>query len=380
MTTPSKSHAATKSSDELKDFLEGVCTSDPFKVERDYGQGYVKLRSTEAEKRQAAQDIKCVEDIVIELLRNSRDAGARMIFLATAKEGEGRSLTIIDDGQGIPADMWERIFEPRVTSKLETAHMDKWGMHGRGMALYSTKVNVDAAQVVASEMGFGSSLRISTGPSLPEKTDQSTFPHFEEANGVMVMRGPKNIIRTCCEFALEHRHELTVHMGSPAQIVAALYRYGLATIPAYARAFAGDEQFPLTRILGLAHSPDDLKERAAHLGLDISLRTARRIMDGQSEEAEDLTESMARASFKKARRTAKPTQKGRGKRPSSRPRLQDHERAAFLQSIMDAYEPIADAYYLNARVSPSMQVESDRIVIEIPLTSCEDDDKGASGL
>ena len=51
---------------------------------------------------------------------------------------------MIDDGDGHPRRaMHERVFEPRVTSKLDTMHMDKWGVHGRGMALYSIAVNAE---------------------------------------------------------------------------------------------------------------------------------------------------------------------------------------------------------------------------------------------
>ena len=105
------------------------------RVEESLGAGYVRLRVAEAERRQAKHDIRSVEDIVIELLRNSRDAGARHIYVATSKEGALRTITILDDGQGIPKDMQEKIFEARVTSKLESMHMDRWGIHGRGMAL-----------------------------------------------------------------------------------------------------------------------------------------------------------------------------------------------------------------------------------------------------
>ena len=117
--------------DTLSDFIDDVCGESRLRVEDDLGDGFVRLRSSEAERRQAAQDIRSSEDVVIELLRNARDAGASRIFLATQKTGNERLLTVLDDGQGIPAAQHERIFEPRVTSKLDSAHMDKWGMHGR---------------------------------------------------------------------------------------------------------------------------------------------------------------------------------------------------------------------------------------------------------
>ncbi len=37
-----------------------------------------------------------------------------------------KTLAFLDDGDGIPIEMHERVFEPRVTSKLETMVMDKW--------------------------------------------------------------------------------------------------------------------------------------------------------------------------------------------------------------------------------------------------------------
>ena len=122
----------------LIDFIESVSGGAHLRVEENLGKGFVRLRISEAERRQAKHDIRCVEDIVIELLRNARDAHASSIFIATTREGSLRYLTIIDDGDGVPVDLQELIFEPRVTSKLETMVMDDWGVHGRGMALYSS--------------------------------------------------------------------------------------------------------------------------------------------------------------------------------------------------------------------------------------------------
>ncbi len=66
-------------SHDLVDFIENSIGDEHIRVDEDFGGGFVRLKSSEAQKRQAAQDIRCSEDILIELLRNSRDAGASVI-------------------------------------------------------------------------------------------------------------------------------------------------------------------------------------------------------------------------------------------------------------------------------------------------------------
>lgn len=122
---------------ELISFIASMSGEGNLRVEENLGEGYVRLRVSEAERRQAKHDIQHVEDIVIEMLRNARDAGADKVYLATTKEDGVRTLVFLDNGSGVPQDMQERIFDARVTSKLESMKMDRWGVHGRGMALFS---------------------------------------------------------------------------------------------------------------------------------------------------------------------------------------------------------------------------------------------------
>ena len=70
---------------DLNKFLEQLNINDFLSVEEDLGNGFVRLKISEAERRQALQDINCVEDIIVELLRNSRDAGSENIFIGTKK-------------------------------------------------------------------------------------------------------------------------------------------------------------------------------------------------------------------------------------------------------------------------------------------------------
>ena len=150
------------SPESLADFIEAAGSGSKLRVEADLGDGFYRLRTDEAERRQAAQDIRSSEDAVIEMLRNARDAHARNAFVATAREGSKRLITIIDDGDGIPPAMHELVFEPRVTSKLDTMSFDRWGVHGRGMALFSIASNADSARVAASDRSLGASIAVET--------------------------------------------------------------------------------------------------------------------------------------------------------------------------------------------------------------------------
>ena len=78
----------------LLEFVRDFTDRDTFTVEEDLGHGYVRLKVTEAERRQALQDIRCVEDVVKELVRNARDAGAKNIYVTFQKEkGRWRNIT-----------------------------------------------------------------------------------------------------------------------------------------------------------------------------------------------------------------------------------------------------------------------------------------------
>lgn len=115
---------SSKNDTDLKKFIDDVAQNSHLRVEKDLGDGYFKLRSSEAQKRQAKQDIRCSEDIVIELLRNSRDAKAKNIFLATNVTENFRNILVVDDGVGIPKAHHEDVFKPYVTSKLDTMIQD----------------------------------------------------------------------------------------------------------------------------------------------------------------------------------------------------------------------------------------------------------------
>lgn len=360
--------------DELASFIDSVCSESHLRVETDFGDGFVRLRTSEAERRQAAHDIRSSEDIVIELLRNARDAHASTIFLAVGKEGSTRKITMLDDGDGVPTPMHERIFEPRVTSKLDTVHMDKWGVHGRGMALYSVKVNATDARILASDKGLGCALHVETDlRKLPERADQSTFPTFERTESDSYsMRGPRNIVRTATEFALESRKTCTVYWGSATEIAATLYEFGVATTSPTTRAFCKDvEALPVCKRLCTASDPESFAEIAHALGLSLSERSARRILNEEitpvpslAERVRSYTVDQSKQESPHAHAHAKAAKKAR--KPDSRSmKLEDADAAQLARACEREFGDIARRYYLTPLGNAEVSCTSDEIRIAI---------------
>ncbi|MBR0406125.1 MAG: sensor histidine kinase [Eggerthellaceae bacterium] len=355
----------------LQEFVETVNGTGHLRVEYDYGDGFVRLQTSEAERRQAAQDIQCSEHIVLELLRNSRDAHASHIFVAMSRLESNRVLTVIDDGDGIPKSMHQHVFEPRVTSKLDSSHKDAWGLHGRGMALYSIKVNAESASVVCSSPKLGTSICVvSDTAKLSERTDQSTFPEFELAEpGKVNVRGPRNLLRTICEFAIECRSSCDVFVGSPAEICAALYQYGLATLSTVERLFCSDvEGLVVTKRLATASDPRQFASIAASLGLEISERTARRIIDGEIASPGPILE---RITLKSSGPAAKRKNSAKSTHIVRNVHLDADDRELLAKSALSSFRAIADKYYLEPDVQAQVRAIGGRIVISLPVVDRE---------
>jgi hypothetical protein len=347
----------------LIDFIEQVSGGVHLRVEEDLGNGFVRLRSEEAERRQAKHDIRCVEDIIIELLRNARDARARAIYIATSKEGELRSITVIDDGQGIPPTLHESIFEPRVTSKLETMVMDDWGIHGRGMALYSIRSNVTEAKVACSSEGLGSSLSIKVDTSLlPEKADQSTFPTLErdETGKLSAAKGPHNMVRFALEFALVHRRDPEIYYGSPSEIAATLLETGHRKITNDELLFCDNiNELPISRRLATSADAAELMENCQQIGLSISERTAHRILNHQITPLSALFERARTGRTKNT--TTDLTKDSRGLK------LAKDDVEAFSREMERAFEFLAERYYLSLTDAPKVKVKGDVITVRFPI-------------
>ncbi|MDR0350774.1 MAG: ATP-binding protein [Coriobacteriales bacterium] len=347
----------------LIDFIEQVSGGSHLRVEENLGSGFVRLRSEEAERRQAKHDIRQVEDIIIEMLRNARDAQADSVYIATTKEGDVRTITIIDDGVGIPPELHELIFEPRVTSKLETMLEDEWGVHGRGMALFSIKSNTTSAHVASSGVGLGSALVIEADTALlPEKADQSTFPTVvrDEDGALVVGRGPHNILRSALEFALAYRKTPNVYIGSPSAIVATLLEHGQRRLTSDELLFCDDASaLPISQRIATSADAADLLANCAQVGLEISERTAHRILSNQITSVASLYE-LAKGSGRE-RPVADLTRDSRGLK------LAKDDIEAFSREMEKAFELLAERYYLSLTDTPRVTVKGDTITVRFPI-------------
>ena len=359
--------------DSLSDFIEGIVGSESIRIEEDFGQGFVRLRSSEAERRQAAQDIRSSEDVIIELLRNSRDAGANNIYIATGKVGNKRTFIVLDDGSGIPDSMQELIFQPRITSKLDTAHMDKWGLHGRGMALFSIAENSEEHRVVYSSMGNGTAMKVALDMSkVSEKKDQSTFPYFEIVDDVYMMRGPKNIQRIVCEFAIENRKSLNVYLGSMTEIAATLHSMGSRQVSAKERIFSSERKHEdPAGLLSYGNDPETFSEIASLLGLDLSTRSSRRILDGEIRPLQTIL-SLIERSMSSNDDSAEEGVDGGLTAPIDlgtrhfNPRFTRPDLREFEQTVIEAFSNLSERYYLED-THPKVSIKRSKLSIEFDL-------------
>lgn len=334
-------------------------------MEETLGSGFVRLRVSEAERRQAKHDIRCVEDAVIELLRNSRDAGATRIFVASSKEGDLRTVTIVDDGVGIPPDMHARVFDARVTSKLDTIHMDRWGVHGRGMALFSIMQNAQSAKVVASDVGMGTSIQVVFDTrAITERAEQSKWPDVRKKDNAYEVRGPKNIIRACVEFAIETRDECKVYVGSASEILSTMRK---RIRPSHGT-WMGDEdgfgRMPLVERPGHACDAHEMCAVASSLGLEMSERTAHRIV---REQIKPLVNAYTAVTGSTGNTSSRIVWHDRSRRLM----LTETDRREFLDEVSRAFQTLADRYYVRMEGEPKLRV--DGTTLHVSLSYADDE-------
>jgi hypothetical protein len=355
--------------DSLLDFVSSVSGDQYVKVEETLGDGYVRLKISEAERRQAKHDIRTFEDVVVEVLRNSRDAHARRIYVACGREGDTRTMTVIDDGIGVPPAMHERIFEPRVTSKLETMVMDRWGVHGRGMALFSVRSNVKEARLASSDAHKGAALVIvSDTTALAEKADQSKWPTVErdpDTGRYSVGTGPHNIVRRVVEFAVEHP-EIDLYYGTATEILATLFAHARERLDARQLLFCDDaNDLPVWQRPAVAGDAAEVVSVAASVGLAISERTAHRVLGGELAALESVLETVLPAPEEPETRRPDIYRDRRGLR------LHHSDIREFQRKLEAAFDIVSERYYLQLAGEPKVTVGRDTITVRF---SVEKDD------
>lgn len=349
-------------------FVSSVSGDAYLKVEETLGDGFVRLKVSEAERRQAKHDIRSVEDVVVELLRNARDAHAQRIFVATTREGDERRMTVVDDGVGIPEHLHQTVFEPRVTSKLETMVVDRWGVHGRGMALFSVRSNAREARIACSAPHKGCAIHVSADlTNLPERADQSSWPEVEpdEAGNLHVVRGPHNIARRVTEFACEHP-EIEVYLGSIVEIVATLASVARSVLEPSDLLFCDDPSaVPIWQRPAVCADAEELAEVSRQIGLEISERSAHRILAGEIDPLPIVSDAVAprprtstqtRPDIYRDRRSLK---------------IATQDVAAFSAELEDAFDVLAERYYLRLKGEPKVKVLGDEIRVRFLIEKDE---------
>jgi Histidine kinase-, DNA gyrase B-, and HSP90-like ATPase len=226
-----------------------------------------------------------VEDALLELVRNARDAGARNVFIASVlRLRRYRTLTVIDDGHGIPEHYKDLIFEPGVTTRHLDPTPDPARPAGAGLSLYHLRNAALNAEVISTASPTSIQATFDTH-TLPERTLQSPDPRSRTSR--------TNLPETLRDFTRDPGPNL--FYASPAQIVATLLVHHII--------LNSEEEAAAT-----------VQERAAGLGLGISLRTVQRILRGDIPPV-----GMLSARREKRRRAREPALEGSEERAPAEP-------------------------------------------------------------
>lgn len=353
----------------LTSFIQNVLGDESLRIEERLGAGFVRLKVSEAERRQAKHDIQYVEDAVCEMVRNSRDAHARHVFVASTRDGSKRNILVIDDGDGVPPSIAEMVFEPRVTSKLESMHMDRWGVHGRGMALYSIRQNALESRIVCSDAGKGCSMSVVFDTdAIPERADQSTYPTlvadpepFEEGEPVCdKTRGPHNIVRTVADVALDCPDSQKFFVGSPAEVLATLVVQGRTYLASHLEVEREGCAFWL--LPAYAGSPAELQQAAETLGIAVSQRSCYRILNFEVAPLSDIRRALRGGPSEKVEPAPVDLLKDRRGLKLSKEDVEE-----FTVALRRDFEPLAQRYYIDLASEPRVRVSQDKIVVTFPI-------------
>ncbi|WP_162924528.1 ATP-binding protein [Rubrobacter indicoceani] len=212
---------------------------------RDIGAGLVRLSGLEAPRR-APSNLLTVEDVLLELLKNARDAGATGIYVASSLHARRyRTLLVLDNGEGIPAQHTETIFEPGTTSR----HLSRTS----GFALYHIKNLAHQATVTNPANPTAIKATLDTR-RIPERTLQSAS-----------RTSKSNLLATATDFARQNQN-LRLYLGTQSNIVSTLLKNNI--IPQNLASGAD------------GRGASEVFEYVRGLGFEISARTLKRVLSG----------------------------------------------------------------------------------------------------
>lgn len=216
---------------------------------RDLGAGFARLMGVEGARR-GPSHISSVEDALMELLRNARDASARSIYVASVlRRRRYRTLTVIDDGHGIPESHRDMIFEPGVTTRHLSPTLDPshpTGTHGAGLSLYHIKGVALQAGVLSPRSPTSISATFDTR-TLPERALQSASRPSRT-----------NLLASVQSFA-QDTPNIELYYATPASILATLIHHC---------------------ILQTSGGAEEVERWAGKVGVPVSRRTVQRIHRG----------------------------------------------------------------------------------------------------
>ncbi|HYZ05304.1 MAG TPA: ATP-binding protein [Rubrobacter sp.] len=228
---------------------------------RDLGAGFARLTGVEGARRGPSR-ITHVEDALLELARNARDAGAARIYVAsTLKDRRFRILTVIDDGHGIPESHRDLILEPGVTTRHLNPVTEPGdpSTHGAGLSLYQIKNHSLETRVLSTSSPTSIQATFDTN-NLPERTLQSS-----------TRPSKSNLRATLARFTATTNAQsprLHSYYGPPGRILATLLYH---------------------HIIPKQRDSAGLREAAFGLGLGVSVRSVQRILRGEVWPVEDVS-------------------------------------------------------------------------------------------
>ena len=232
---------------------------------RDLGAGFARLSGVEGLRRSPGR-LRSVEDALSELLRNSRDAGARNVYVASSLSARRyRRLTVIDDGRGIPETHKHLVFEPGVTSRHLTPVPEaatkgplrtQGAPHGAGLSLYYVKNAALSAEVLSASSPTAIKVVFDTR-SFPEKHLQSN-----------ARPSKTNLPATLTNFLMEATpNPPRLFHASPSRILSRLLQHRIVHSNQRSQGNDGEAR--------------RVWEAALGLGLEVSLRTVHRVLAGR---------------------------------------------------------------------------------------------------